>query len=324
MVVTSFGKLMFSFDRAPQWGTLPLRHDTLLLAASSYPKITGKVFLWIWCIFSDGWEVRFWGADPGAVGADVGLAWRCLHCFFPSPLSCIHCLSPRDLKICHSSSWCWVPALYVVYQLFPALVIDANHCQLMLQLILELLVGGSPVTFTLPQLTVQHSFWHPGIIHVGYMSHPKQLVEHQDRLNAGKVGSSKTSLLVILSCHLMSMIECRHYSWKHSNNQICFLYRPKASDPYRRLVSTMASYTCTFVTSHNECDFPHMILQVTKGAVSFCQMVVYILVHGCIIGDHSTQVGDLFNSIEFVPINADHGWVVVGMQRFLVHHLSPF
>ena len=67
-----------------------------------------------------------------------------------------------------------------------------------------------------------------------------------------------------------------------------------------------------------------MHLQMTDRAVSSCQEVVYVLVHGCIIGDHTNQVDELFNCIEFVPIDADHWWVVVGMWRFLVHHLSLF
>ena len=92
------------------------RNGTIMSVYLCFVSVSGYFF-----ISEDHWEgcplnLRYafwwlssldsWGTGPGMVGAGVGLAWRCLHCFYFSSTA-----SPGGPKICHSSSWCWAPAV---------------------------------------------------------------------------------------------------------------------------------------------------------------------------------------------------------------------
>ena len=147
-----------------------------------------------------------------------GYEWLKPFSFYVSSLQSLSWLSQMlpSLALSKPSSWSFSGSV------FPLYFWDFGCAKLSPQPILVMLSRGTPVAFALAQFSIENGFGQSHVLHVRrWPAQCSCLVRSMDSILVMSA-CSRTSLLVIKSCHLMLMMEWRHCWWKHSRSCTCF------------------------------------------------------------------------------------------------------
>ena len=79
----------------------------------------------------------------------------------------------------------------------------------------------------------------------------------------------KTSVLEIMSCHLMLAMRLRLRMWNWSSLRMCRRYGVHASQPYSSVGSTTAQYTLILVARCTPRSFQRRLVSLPNGALAF-------------------------------------------------------
>ena len=220
---------------------------------------------------------------------------RYLHLHLPSAASLFGFLKGFSSLIC-----CRPPSVSVFSNAFPVLLRDASCVKLALQLVLEALPWGTPVTFFMTYLSIEHSFWRSYVLHTWQVSIPSELSGQEHGLDAGYELSPR------VRCWPRCLAPWFHDVWKaplvKAFWKLHLLLVQNPGFTYIHPGEWWQPQLCTLdsLLSSAGSDFSRHASASSKKAAGFGGVVVDVLGNCDVIGNDAPKVGpgEMLNCVE--------------------------